>query len=488
MILEWRTGKNNPELNAEIEKELTKLENFLPHLESATARLESHRKLFETKTVAEITAREKELMLKAWADVIEHHVGLAIITQEFQHFYRIPYLFERELHTKAFFLYYTAYVTAYASGVRIVDLIHGNQLFDLILNEPRSELDLPHNTYADLKWRVLHFDGALRLAAGYGNIQFLKPQLEACGIAKQFPVITKAIDESFAQATKKLGEKALTWFPQNAIDILRSSTEAAMFPMQKEIAHALGETRIGPRNNFLITEEQIRDMRRHMEPGDIILERRNWYLSNIGIPGFWPHTAIFLGTWEEFTQTFQTQEIRAYLGSKGWKDLRHALRETNAEFADAYANNQLDVIEAKAVGVMLNTLTESARADYVGIVRPSLTLTQRFEAALEAIKHFGKPYDYQFDFVRDNAVVCSELVYRALKEHLKLELTPHAGRMIFPPTALAKLCDTERTKEHPTFTAVYFLDGKEKEQKAVPSTEAALCETWKRAKWDIAQP
>jgi len=39
-------------------------------------------------------------------------------------------------------------------------------------------------------------------------------------------------------------------------------------------------------------------------PGDVLLERRNWFMSNIGIPGFWPHVAFFIGTFEDIDRTF----------------------------------------------------------------------------------------------------------------------------------------------------------------------------------------
>jgi hypothetical protein len=39
-----------------------------------------------------------------------------------------------------------------------------------------------------------------------------------------------------------------------------------------------------------------------MSPGCILLVRRQWYLSNIGIPGFWPHAVLYVGTFLDHVQ------------------------------------------------------------------------------------------------------------------------------------------------------------------------------------------
>ena len=36
------------------------------------------------------------------------------------------------------------------------------------------------------------------------------------------------------------------------------------------------------------------------------------------------------------------------------------------------------------------------------------------------MRHYGKPYDYGFDFITDSASCVSELVYKAYKSHLDL--------------------------------------------------------------------
>jgi len=50
------------------------------------------------------------------------------------------------------------------------------------------------------------------------------------------------------------------------------------------------------RTHGLITDENVKKIEKLLEPGDIILTRGNWAATNLNIPGFWKHMAMYIGT------------------------------------------------------------------------------------------------------------------------------------------------------------------------------------------------
>jgi hypothetical protein len=83
---------------------------------------------------------------------------------------------------------------------------------------------------------------------------------------------------------------------------------------------------------------------------------------------------------------------------------------------------------------------------------------------------FGRPYDYNFDFITDSALVCSELVYKAYEPSnetrgLNLPLETMMGRKLMPVNSIAKSFSKQYSSSHRKLDFVFFLDGLEKKKR-----------------------
>jgi hypothetical protein len=223
-----------------------------------------------------------------------------------------------------------------------------------------------------------------------------------------------------------------------------------------------------------------------LEPGDILLQRRNMYATNLGIPGFWPHAALYLGTPEVLDEFFEGEApggeaATAFLGAMN----PGLLERMGGRDAEGFP---LRVIEAIAPGVVLTSLERSANADSLAVLRPRLPKGAKLLAAAAALEHLGKPYDYNFDFSTDQQLVCSELVckaYEAAGDGLRFETVTVNGRPLFPPNRFAEKFALESGREDRELDLVVFLDGSEATRSVRLCDEYEFCRSWRRPKWFV---
>ena len=87
-------------------------------------------------------------------------------------------------------------------------------------------------------------------------------------------------------------------------------------------------------------------------------------------------------------------------------------------------DDSLVTIEALAAGVVCNPSERTLRVDHALAVRPRLTPENRLQAIDNAFGHFGKRYDFEFDFSRSDRLVCTELLYRSYHGLGDIAFTP----------------------------------------------------------------
>jgi len=261
------------------------------------------------------------------------------------------------------------------------------------------------------------------------------------------------------------------------------------FPIQKNAAKALGHTYISKRDFKFITTEQIQEMKKSMEPGDIMLQRRNWYASNIGIPGFWAHAAIYTGTLENMDSYFADEF--PYDGVNNMSEyLKEKLPAVYEKFNEITNGFVQAVIEGKEPGIILQPLEVSAGADYNVTLRPKVSKKDKLLSLIRAFENFGKPYDFNFDFETRDAMVCSELVYDAYqaqegKTGINFPLSVMNGRKIMTPVDIAKKFREEYGKDNAELDFVYFLDGNEETGTATVKDADEFVKTLDRPKYSF---
>jgi hypothetical protein len=217
------------------------------------------------------------------------------------------------------------------------------------------------------------------------------------------------------------------------------------YTAQSVVATALGDTRIIRREPF-IRHGQIAALRSRLRPGDILLERRNWYLSNPFLPGFWPHAALYVGDADA-------------LASLGVADHPSVRRHLAMFCTPADDGERRDVIEAVSEGVLANSLTHSLHADYAAALRPRLKRTEVARAVVRAFEQLGKPYDFNFDFDDRRKLVCSQVVYVAYEGMLDFPLKRIMGRRTLPAVEIARAYAVRRRAADRPLDFLLFLDG-----------------------------
>lgn len=145
-----------------------------------------------------------------------------------------------------------------------------------------------------------------------------------------------------------------------------------------------------------------------VRPGDVFVTRHDDALSNLFLPGYWPHAALYLGTGEELEG----------MGIAG------PLRDGDGPW----------FLESKKDGVRIRPAGETLQVDALVVLRPPLDPAELADAIRRAAGHVGKPYDFLFDFRTADRMVCTEVIYRGFHGigPVRFHLEEVGGRLCLP--------------------------------------------------------
>jgi hypothetical protein len=483
-------------------RDLESLERHVQGLRTLQEHLSRTRGLYEREQDIPYTPDEKRTLLTTWAAFSDYFASLERIRQRYGDLAKVPALTQGTKHAWGFLLTHGALTTQLAHGLAYAELTSGHKQLEVLLDEPAEEYGLPARTFARFKEKAIHVSTVTRLVTGDAYAEQLRPLLKKTGLlqVRRAVWLLQETRHNSKAARSKLRQRGLTLFARAGADVLQDSTASALFPVQRSVAAWMGDTRVKRIGQPLIRREQALALLAHMQPGDILVARQNWYLSNIGLPGFWPHAELHVGTPQEWA-TFLDGDpgVRAWLrtlpGSPGTL-AEHLARQYPPKWAayttpDSHGDARR-IIESISEGVSFTGPEHGLHVDYLGVMRPRLPPVEKARAISRAFHLQGRPYDFNFDFFSDSTLVCTELVYKAYApsqdmQGVRIALVDVAGRRTLPANELVRLFDSEYDEPGRQLDFVAFLDGREQERDAVEGEVESFRRSWRRLKWDIAQ-
>ncbi|MBI5200418.1 MAG: hypothetical protein HY925_02430 [Elusimicrobia bacterium] len=255
---------------------------------------------------------------------------------------------------------------------------------------------------------------------------------------------------------------------------------AAVEPPPESTLHRIVRMLVEPATGTipvaLIVPEQLASLNDRLEPGDILLWRRERHLDEPGLGGWWSGAGLYVGTPEEReTQTKGTDldgRINTAAPDAYWKGLQPD---------GGYPRR---VVLAAPGGVRFASLERGAAADSLVALRARRPAAARREAALRAFTAVGRPYDGAYDAADPSSLYSAELVLWAYAR-TPLILEPRGADEVGPPSPndVARTYDSQFGTSKVSLDVVRFLDGKEGERRALKRDPEDFRLSWKRPRW-----
>lgn len=478
---------------------LEQLDSFDREMESLLKTMEGC-PAFTTTRDQPLSAGDETALRQIWLSLYDYAFALDHIRREYQDWYGFDVSrSQRPFRVQSFLMHYGTDVILYEKALRIIETIKLNPNAVTFLNAPHPGSDVGEGSFSRFQLDLFGGDCGMRINAGRVYLVWLEEGLDAraakyCGVC--LPLWSTV--QTRLAVLDRMGLAAHSIALMDAdMELLRQGVSRVWFPAQKGVAQWMGDTRVRRPGRYLITQELQQELNETLEPGDVLLSRKNWYMSNVGLPGFWPHAILYVGQPDKLAAYFEDPAVSAHLKTLAGKEMsfENYMAERFGSVWQRYragtGTSDYHVIEAVKYGVLLNPMSKAC-GDYMVALRPKLDKTAKMQAIIQAFSHLDKPYDFDFDFATDHALVCTELVWRSYrpgqqKQGIRFTLKEIGGRKTLPANEIAKLYRDQKENGEGQFDFIAFVDASEDEQKAYFSDEAAFVESVDRQKWSFLQ-
>ncbi|MBL8513997.1 MAG: hypothetical protein JNJ55_08385, partial [Betaproteobacteria bacterium] len=192
------------------------------------------------------------------------------------------------MRERAFTVYQAAHLARYRHALDLLEPLTSDTEIAKFLNEPDTAFGVPAKGCDRFKFAFLNVaEGGqfAALAALAGKMTHRPPA-----------TIADAATRDRVRRWQSGRGKGVTMTAANALSVMKTLGTHAVFPAQAGISAWMGDTRVTALHTSMISKAQIAGIQPRLLPGDVMLQRREWFVTNVGLPGFWSHAALYIGT------------------------------------------------------------------------------------------------------------------------------------------------------------------------------------------------
>lgn len=283
------------------------------------------------------------------------------------------------------------------------------------LDEEDPRTGIPRKTFTAIFKALSHPANTLRFLAAVDF--YFSNRGEILGL-RSHPMVGPVVDllareeEKIEKGRRKAVKRFWRYRLFSFLRRNRSAWKKAVFGLFEASGRAVADLRqpgLKPRGAAKRIHAGLRtEVLRRVGPGDVFVTRHDDALSNLFLPGFWPHAALYLGTERDLDQLGIS--VPAGVEADGW------------------------FLESKKDGVRIRPAWETLEVDAFVVLKHPFSESELAEAIARAVSHVGKPYDFVFDFRTADRMVCTEVIYRGFHGigPAKFRLKEVGGRLCLP--------------------------------------------------------
>jgi len=308
-----------------------------------------------------------------------------------------------------FLIGYASCCQAVSMARLLIDQLAKHKLVQRKINEGSPQNRIPRKVFTSVYESLSDTDNAIKMQymmnfvdANREYINSLDKDQHLAEIVQSLPELEVTLHPSQLEFIKL----RLSYLWHSITRSFAVGKQTSSFFILESAGRVIAE--IGDHSNKRATPEIRTQAQTILKPGDVIVTRHDLVASNLFLPGYWPHTALYIGSVQ------QRDELGVVLDDS----------------IENKWSGEINVLEAKKDGVLFRPLAETLAVDEFVILRPQVSDESLVIALSRVCQHAGKGYNFDFDFFRSDQLVCTEVIYRAFDglEDIAFKLIERAGR------------------------------------------------------------